>query len=1022
MTWLNTAKQIKSLGLTVDRVTSRAGLAERRRQTHSQYFTPEWVGRKIWQMLSPVVSAADEAGTAVTAIDTSVGSGRLLEHAPETVALYGTDIDARCIEALWADAAESGRDGCTFQLASLADLVLQDFTIGVINPPFSITLQGADLEQLPSNSFGPFGPGTSALSHIFATEQAIRHCQFAVCLLPQSALAAFEGRRELMLVADLPSNTFQDEGANVATSLLVFHFQHNGAPKRISLTPDTDVTALLAGLKAYPVRSKLRIRGRDATKDKITLPVTHSRRVRLVKAGLKIGLKFGCGLTMAKVMNAVLDTKLVSTREHRYPTDMAYSGSGRLLIAAHIAQPDPWKSLEALCDSIRDAGGLPEICPSLKGHFEKAIRRHARAVVPFQKWIQVAAASKVKMTARVMTFLDIKDMMSPVVRPGQVLEASPVGGAYEFKVDDQTYTLTREAVERSFTFEDERLGDTGWQLIHPGKAVAFPAIAHELSCRLDAAGIDWLWPWQRKAVIEALVHPYGATLAWEQGTGKARSSIAMALIAGGHNLIVVESGLIPEMLLEIRDRIGTLPETSWQLIETAEHARNLRKVNIISYNRLKAVVDGRGRRIADLIAGKANIAICDEGGLLSNSHSQQSEAVGSLKVKRTYVMDGTPIRGYPRDMLPLLQATTGGAMAHQPYSNDNRAEINSALAKSARHSMRGVDAFREEFCVFEWVTNEFKEDLQKGAKREIPRIKSPGAFRQLLNPSVFRILRGQPEVSDYVCTKEPQRLAPELVEWDRHHLEYYLKVATEFSQWYIRQREALKGTAKGLGLEAILARISAVEKAANAPMMEIEGAGAPYSALTSKMRRLVRRLSIRAAEGRKSIVYIQNPIVIDRIAIELEKAGIECVKFHGQMDIKARTRDLHERFRKGSAKVLLSSWVGQRGLNLPEASCVIFYSRNWSAVAEEQAIARILRPDQVEDVLPVEYLQLEGSIDEYMAQVVDWKKAAAAVGLDYGDGATDSEEFRHLDTILMAFCKQTLEMSPHEILGAHRAA
>jgi len=46
--------------------------------------------------------------------------------------------------------------------------------------------------------------------------------------------------------------------------------------------------------------------------------------------------------------------------------------------------------------------------------------------------------------------------------------------------------------------------------------------------------------------------------------------------------------------------------------------------------------------------------------------------------------------------------------------------------------------------------------------------------------------------------------------------------------------------------------------------------------------------------------------------------------------------------------------------------------------------------------------------------VVEWKQAAADSGLDWGDGATESDVFQHMDAVLEAFCHEVLEMSSRE--------
>ncbi len=79
------------------------------------------------------------------------------------------------------------------------------------------------------------------------------------------------------------------------------------------------------------------------------------------------------------------------------------------------------------------------------------------------------------------------------------------------------------------------------------------------------------------------------------------------------------------------------------------------------------------------------------------------------------------------------------------------------------------------------------------------------------------------------------------------------------------------------------------------------------------------------------------------------------------------------------------------------------------------------RPEQTDEVT-VDYLHLPGSIDVYMAQVVEWKLAAADAGLDWGNMATSGDEFMHLDNVLVQFCKATRGMSVQDMLRMKQAA
>jgi len=52
-------------------------------------------------------------------------------------------------------------------------------------------------------------------------------------------------------------------------------------------------------------------------------------------------------------------------------------------------------------------------------------------------------------------------------------------------------------------------------------------------------------------------------------------------------------------------------------------------------------------------------------------------------------------------------------------------------------------------------------------------------------------------------------------------------------------------------------------------------------------------------------------------------------------------------------------------------------------------------------------VEIEGSIDEYMAQMCESKRMASAAGLDFGE--QDDREFLHLETILGRFIRDMEE-------------
>ncbi|MBL4901016.1 MAG: hypothetical protein JKX76_15520 [Colwellia sp.] len=95
--------------------------------------------------------------------------------------------------------------------------------------------------------------------------------------------------------------------------------------------------------------------------------------------------------------------------------------------------------------------------------------------------------------------------------------------------------------------------------------------------------------------------------------------------------------------------------------------------------------------------------------------------------------------------------------------------------------------------------------------------------------------------------------------------------------------------------------------------------------VTSKQRFALDRIRHWVNYGRKVILYAKSPDVLNSLHVELAKQGIDSVLFTGQQDINKRAKVQNVEFRYGSVPVRLSSWVGQRGLNLEQAGVVILY-------------------------------------------------------------------------------------------------
>ncbi len=1020
MSWLSETGRRVSKGRLTRKAANLADLHRRREEAQAQFWTPHWVAAGIWQALRSVTEREDKQPLSV--LDSSVGSGRLFDAAPvERCAFYGVDIDEQCIASL-AHETRNAQAVYEFQSGRLQDLRAKYFALAVINPPYGLRLTGPNMEPFACTTFGPFGPHTSALSHEYALEQALSAAQVVAAVMPYTADGFARQFKRLAAVYRLPRDTFAGEGANVETAVYIYGVRPAAGPApehRVSLGTDWPraKVRLDAARRTHPV---FQICGVDWSTPTITTPVTGDTTVRIDHHNRRIVLGFGCGLVESKVRNGLLESAVDRSYKHRYPRQIRSVGDGRLLLDTYLLADDPDAELASLLRDIAALGGAPQVSATFSGYWRKLLRRHARTMEPMRHWVRAPQTTTLVVEAKRTALLEPGNHKSPAIRRGQQLVAKPLGGEYELEFDGVVVRLRRDVMERLFTFINgsEVEHQKEWRLVHDGLISAFPGIAAHHRARINAMGIDqWLWPYQRDSLIELLIKPFGAAAGWEPGCGKARLAIALGLLSG-KALLCVEPGLIPEMQRELT-KLGVDPDL-YQIIDRPEQSEALKSLNIISYHRLKSRAGSR-KTLASRLRRRISTVIADEGSLLRNAGSQQTRAILQVSPQRLYVLDGTLIANYPRDLLPIAAASAGHGVAHQPYGMQEKPFMSRDLLLTANHCGRGIDVFRDRHVCLEWAVNEFIDDLRSGAKREVPKINNVVKFRRWAGLFVQRRLRDEPEVSPFVgCPKPLHRDV--FVDWDAPHLSHYLKTALEFVDWYKNHVEDNRRLGRGSNLVAVLARIQAVIAAANNPHIPGKRALATYSPLTSKQRAVLESVARHVAAGRKTIVYMDSPSMVERLKHELQKGyKIESVAFHGQRSIAERTAELDERFRFGEIPVLLSTFCGQRGLNLGCAKAVLFYQRNWSGDVEKQSIDRTQRPDQDSHV-HVERFHLRGSLDEYMKQLVDWKVAAADSGLDWGDGATADEVFLHMDAIIEGFCEATLGMSAREALDVVSAA
>lgn len=1024
MNWYTPLRGIRSKGSSAARPGSLAGLHEARRIHEGQFFTPDAVAKFMWQLVEPAIKRYQQKHHERLAIlDNSVGSGRLLQHAdPEHHEIMGIDVDADMVAELGKVAEEAGFK-CHFEAGGMESCRVRNFNLALINPPFSLHIESATMEIYSDSAFGKFGPGTSAMSHAYALAQALDAAQVVVALLPATYASEVVNNPEnklgyihksrLAAYFDLPPGSFKEEGTDVAVSVLVFAGYGCGNVGHIKVTdldealPDLDID-----FQRRYSPPKLRVVGAEDDGPSITRPVTGDKQVRITHNGRRIHLNFRCGLTEAKVLNAVYRTRVSehAPPDHRYPKGIIYSGQGALDVEVHLAQDDPHGSFESLVSTISAAGGTPEVDPGLMGYIKKRIKQSARQAMPLRHtvWMPegVAASNAGEVTgiAKRSRVANPKVWGSPLIKEGQAVDFTRNDkGEYVYTLKSKTFSLKSEELYTDFDVT-EGASESGWVTVHEGLAKVWPQLEKQHDARAKALGIDqWLnWGYQYSDLIELAMKPQGTLIAWKMGLGKARLSAALILlIECKHGLIVTEAGLVDEMMKELKGL--PIPAADWQVIRDPEQLQSLRKINVISYERLRMKAVGR-KTYGRMLRRRIGVLCADEGDVLANPSSDQSRALVAISAKRRFLLTGTLTPNYPRQSLPMLALVCGDGTAAQPWGL-YRGKLEKNWINSVAYAERGIDAFREKFVTTEWITREWADDLQSGAKREIPKIANIEAYRSMLAPHVKRRIDEEPEVSEFVKIPIPDREVVEL-DWDDAHLGWYLKVAEQFAAWYTNMRNQ---EGKRSNLISILARIRAVQFAANYPQHGVEGFGA-YGYLTSKQRWVIDELERLACTDVKTICYVENPGQVELYARLLKNRGLDTVKFHGKIPVRHRIKDLNNHFRYGNCPTLLATLgVTAKGLNIHQSSKIIMGNRSWSATTEEQSISRVLRPQQQRDVL-VKYPHLKGSIDIYQAQLVAWKADTLKAGLDWATPETDDLQFDHLDTILTRFCEDIAEL------------
>ncbi len=243
----------------------------------------------------------------------------------------------------------------------------------------------------------------------------------------------------------------------------------------------------------------------------------------------------------------------------------------------------------------------------------------------------------------------------------------------------------------------------------------------------------------------------------------------------------------------------------------------------------------------------------------------------------------------------------------------------------------------------------------------IDQISDLKGWRETIDPYVVYTDKNSPKVAKSHVFKK-YTMATQQITPDKQQFMMFASNIKQFG-------EDLKGYKIESDLD-ILARMRFLSDISSAPQLpEISSKfDEPYTGLTEKQKRIIEIIDDEVKKDNQVVLFTERndtAALMGRLIAQNNTSGAIVSNTAG-LGVKARFEAI-ERFRKGGATVIVGSYKGLgRGYNLPQASAVILYELYWTIDVEEQAIGRVMRPQQQQN--PRVYLVYNhGMIDDYQA-------------------------------------------------------
>ena len=916
---------------------------EKRNKTLQQYFTPYPVVEFITDALN--LRHAEKA----IVLDNSCGMGRMFRYLHPATRVMGIEIEDNAYKVA---RALYPKENAKIVHGNLLDYILPIHSIDVslLNPPFSIHLEKRNI-KLYNAQWGAMGYRSSIQSHIAALEIAIRATSFYVaCVLPTTFFSnestrTFEkwikGHANEILKVDLPATAHT--GANWATSIVIYdvrNFRYNYRDDAEVFYHQTnslnDLNRVLDEWKStehyklvcvhteeineYPKRDVRFVSPREFIIQEVKKPTLPCTG----KEGIKVCLN--AANTAITIKSTDLLTAL-KVKQHQDSLGEQYNNATKRYVSQwwiNARRPEAFYNTDItgeLKDSLKYLGCDCEIDPQIHNVHDKLQRWNELQKATFEQWV-----------------------------------------------------LNNEGGEGD--------GSSAWELKNKdeGMCAKYPQLYREKEKKLDRILAEHpnleLWNWQKHDVVRMSMKQH-AVLATDMGLGKTRMGIAIALMHGcKHNLIITESKLIGQFAGELK-----MFGCDFNIITKSSDTKNLKLFNLIAYSRIwmKAT---KGKTFAKALKKRCNFIMLDEAHNIKANDSNRALACRSMHPKHWVLSSGTPIANYPRNIFSLLVCAFGDGTELFKYGYHTPYIQNYGVTSGTRK-------FREHFVTVDsYISNQFEDTLDKGKRiREFPIVKDIELWHELLAPMMIRRCRDEPEIMREIKIPEPE-VHEIWVKPTKEHLDYYRLWLDEFAEWFLAELKAEQDGDHKMDMIMLLVQIGKLQFVSTIPQSEkiksdVKIAYNWNGNLTSKQEEVIKLASEYVNRNKKIIIYSERPELQTLLAKEFSCRGINALVFTGKQPIQKREEILRDFKIKSNYPILLATTtVGGTGLNIPQASIIIFADQSWTPAIHDQAIARVCRPQQTEKPIVFKLLH-EGMVDEYMKQMMDVKAEGIKEAVDW---------------------------------------